>query len=380
MSRSRLTRSGSALVAGAVGLVIAGLLAGYRELLILALVAAMAVVAALLAPRTRSRVQLRRRVSRKLVQRGDELEVALRVRAPVTLVGLRVVDRLDDREIPVGIAHLERGRGVEARYRIRPRERGVRRIGPIGEERSDPLGLAIRRVEHDVIDEVLVHPVVHTLAATTSGAVIRQQALSRKRISDDPVSDFRSLRLYVPGDDPRRIHWASSARVGQPVVRDFLEQRHTLRLVLLETLESTITASGFEEAVEIAASLAIDAWDRGLASITRTRDPGALGSASPIRDRNDVLIQLARVNRTSEAETAEVNRVLQALPTIDQVYCVTGPDSPLLRSLVGSPRYRPYLTAVQVAGEGPIQRVPVTTMRVRSAEEFSSRWRAGRIA
>jgi Protein of unknown function DUF58 len=200
-------------------------------------------------------------------------------------------------------------------------------------------------------------------------------------MSDDPMADFRSLRAYVPGDDPRRIHWPSSARAGQPVVRDFLEQRHTLRLVLLETLESTVSESLFEEGVEIAASLAIDAWEHGLACVTRSTDPEALGSASPVRDPNDVLVQFARVRRTSAAETAGLDSVLKGIPAVDQVYCIAGPESPLLRALHGSARYRSFLQAVTVVPDlSAAGRSMFSGVVVRSAEEFAARWRAGKVS
>ena len=381
MRNTRFTKSGVALAAGALVLVGAGLWSHYGELVALAGLAFAVLIVAGLVPRIASKVQLRRRLSRRMLQRGDELEVVLRIRSRGPLSGLRIVDTLDRNAIPIDIAHLERGKAIEARYKVRPRRRGVRVLGPIGEERTDPFGLAVRTAQHPVLDEILVHPVIHTLGPALHGALVRQQALSRRRLSDDPMAEFRSLRMYVPGDDPRRIHWASSARVGQPVVRDFLEQRQTLRLVILETLESSISETLFEEAAEIAASLAIDAWEQGLGCVTRTRDPEALGSPSPVRDPNDVLVQFARVRRTPEAETAAVNAVLTGIRAVDQVYCICGAESPLLRALNSTARYRSYLHAVHLVGDlRPGLRVAANSVTVRSAEEYAARWRAGKVS
>jgi uncharacterized protein (DUF58 family) len=377
----RLTRSGVALVAGSVTILGVGIVSHYGEMVALAGLAAVVLVVAAVVPRIASRVQLRRRMSRRLLQRGDELEVVLRIRSRGPLSGLRIVDRLDRSEIPIDIAHLERGRAIEARYKVRPRRRGVRVLGPIGEERSDPFGLAVRTAEHPVLDEILVHPVIHRLGPVLHGNLVRQQALSRRRRSDDPMAEFRSLRAYVPGDDPRRIHWPTSARVGQPVVRDFLEQRHTLRLVLLETLEPSISDTLFEEAAEIAASLAIDAWEQGLGCVSRTRDPDAIGNPSPVRDPNEVLVQFARVRRTPEAETTAPNVLLRGIPAVDQVYCVCGLESPLLRALNSTARFRSYLKTVHLVTDlGRGARVGPSSVSVRSAEEFAARWRAGKVS
>src|SRR5687768_2256758 len=37
--------------------------------------------------------------------------------------------------------------------------------------------------------------------------------------------EFRNLRDYRAGDDPRDVHWRSSARLGQPLVREFERER-----------------------------------------------------------------------------------------------------------------------------------------------------------
>lgn len=46
--------------------------------------------------------------------------------------------------------------------------------------------------------------------------------------------DFREMREYVPGDDLRRIDWNTTARMAQPYVRDYAEDRDLTGWLLLD--------------------------------------------------------------------------------------------------------------------------------------------------
>jgi uncharacterized protein (DUF58 family) len=81
----------------------------------------------------------------------------------------------------------------------------------------------------------------------------------------DPSKVSETLREYVPGDEPRRIHWRSSARLGQLVVRQELKARSETSLVVLDCRPTTWNTSpkfvdnnsddNFELAVELLAGL-----------------------------------------------------------------------------------------------------------------------------
>lgn len=86
--------------------------------------------------------------------------------------------------------------------------------------------------------------------------------------------EYRSLRAYRPGDDPRDVHWRSSARLGEPVVREYVrEQARAFWLCLdLRGREASGAADRQvdagapppeEVAVEIAAAVAAGAASRG---------------------------------------------------------------------------------------------------------------------
>jgi uncharacterized protein (DUF58 family) len=73
--------------------------------------------------------------------------------------------------------------------------------------------------------------------------------------------EFRSMRDYRPGDDPRDVHWPSSARRAAPVVRQWERSdghTHWFCLELRGADERTADA-----AVEVVAALAVRATERG---------------------------------------------------------------------------------------------------------------------
>jgi len=72
--------------------------------------------------------------------------------------------------------------------------------------------------------------------------------------------EYRSLRGYRSGDDPRDIHWRSSARMREPVVREYERDGAETRWICLDLRAEPGEAA--EVAVELAASLAARAVGR----------------------------------------------------------------------------------------------------------------------
>jgi uncharacterized protein (DUF58 family) len=66
--------------------------------------------------------------------------------------------------------------------------------------------------------------------------------------------EYRSLRGYRVGDDPRDIHWKSSARLREPVIREYERDGAETRWICLDLRGDQGDAA--EVAIEVAASLA----------------------------------------------------------------------------------------------------------------------------
>src|SRR5690606_7236973 len=88
---------------------------------------------------------------------------------------------------------------------------------------------------------------------------------------------FRSLRSYRSGDDPRDVHWRTSARLPEPVVREYDRESGDVYWICLDT--HCVSAVAGEIAVEVAAALAASAVAKGdqfgFASRDGTVGPGA---------------------------------------------------------------------------------------------------------
>lgn len=102
-------------------------------------------------------------------------------------------------------------------YTVQPRLRGRWLVGPALARVSDPLGIAWADVTMGQPQSVPVRP--HTQALSNNGGGMIGESVRAVRGARTPSSDDSALRDYRSGDDPRRVHWPSSARKGTLVVR-----------------------------------------------------------------------------------------------------------------------------------------------------------------
>jgi uncharacterized protein (DUF58 family) len=126
---------------------------------------------------------------------------------------------------------------VTLRCPIRPAVRGDRRLGPLIALEASPLGLFRRRTVAGVGAALAVYP--------DATRYLRPEALAPNRVlaalgvrpsrRRGEGMEFESLRDYVPGDDPRRVDWAATARRGRLVTRLYQHERNHTVLIALDT-------------------------------------------------------------------------------------------------------------------------------------------------
>jgi hypothetical protein len=128
--------------------------------------------------------------------------------------------------------------------------------GPARSIRGDQLGLLRRSVTWAEEVELFVHPRTVTLAASAAGLVRDLEGQVSNKITNNDLA-FHALRPYVPGDDRRYVHWRTSARIGQLMVRQFQETRRSqITITLPSSAVSYASEDEFELAVSAASSLA----------------------------------------------------------------------------------------------------------------------------
>lgn len=221
-------------------------------------------------------------------------------------VGQRAVGRLEVRntsrrrllpaqiELPVGrgsadfhLPSLGPGASHDDVFAIPTTRRAVVVVGPVLSVRGDPLGLLRRRVRWTDPVDLYVHPELVSLAGAASGVLRDLEGQATRVISDSDMS-FHTLRDYVAGDDRRHIHWKTTARIGELMVRQFEDTRRTHTAIALSTsTDDYASADEFEVAVAAAASIGVQAL-RDERELTVLAGAGPLRVDTPARLLDDV--------------------------------------------------------------------------------------------
>lgn len=147
-------------------------------------------------------------------------------------------------------------------YEVRCRARGRHLVGPLTAQVGDPFDLARVRLEFPGQDELVVYPVVEDLDLPRLSATAGGGGSSATRQLFRSGEEFYTMRPYELGDDLRRIHWPSTARSGQLMIRQEEAARRSVVTVLLDTRSSALAPGDqFEKAVSAAASVCV-AYER----------------------------------------------------------------------------------------------------------------------
>jgi uncharacterized protein (DUF58 family) len=291
-----LTRNGWWFVGLSAACLIAGVALSYRELVMMALALLGCLIVAAVSMRMRPDLDIKRDVSPCRVNEGEGASGVL----TVTNAGRRrsapveAIETLGPATITVPLPSLAPGATHTASYRLPTNRRGCYVVGPLHLGRSDPLRL-IRVSQADSAEVSLwVLPRIHRASPIPTG---RSQELEGPTSNSAPRGGiaFHSLREYVPGDDPRLIHWRSTARTGTLMVRHTVITNEPRLLILLDTSRAAYEEESFEDAVRVAASLVAAGADKRYPTDFRTTG-GVAGSVDPTgTGLTDVMDKLAAV-------------------------------------------------------------------------------------
>ncbi len=285
------TRRGWAVAAGAMILLAAGRVFGIFEMFVLGTGAAGLVVAgAVTVLRRRVDLEATRsvrpsrihvgadsRVELVVTNRGDRASPVIAVRDTLTLQRGSTGEggsapATGRRQARFLLAPLGSGRRDQASYRLPAERRGIFTIGPLQAEVGDAFGLWSRVTTIAAAIELTVYPVVETLAPTVHSQGDDPTSGAPRPATVGPTGeDVYGLRPYQVGDDLRRVHWPSTARTGDLVVRQLELPWQGRATVLLDLRADVHTDATLEAAVSAAASILAAAWaDGALVRLTTT--------------------------------------------------------------------------------------------------------------
>jgi uncharacterized protein (DUF58 family) len=272
---SGLTVRGRAFLAAGVTAITCAIVLDQSELTrVGVLVLSLPLITAWVVGRNRYRLALIRTVTPQLVAAGQPARVTLTLtnegRTPngVLLLEDQVPYVLGTRPRFV-LEGIGTGWRETVTYQVRSDVRGHFEIGPMSVRVTDPFGLVElgrtfrTTVPLTVTPRTVLLPQIPLGGAWTGSGDNRPRAFATGSAEDVTVRDYRQ------GDDLRRVHWRSSARLGELMVRREEQPWQSRATLFLDN--RTIAhrgqgiASSLEAAVSAAASIAVHLSHRGFA-------------------------------------------------------------------------------------------------------------------
>ncbi|MEV2247863.1 DUF58 domain-containing protein [Streptomyces sp. NPDC049970] len=281
-----LTTRGRSFLAAGVAAAVCAYVLGQGDLLRVGLLlAVLPLVCVTVLHRTRHRVSGSRRLSPSQVPTGSEARVHLRMhnvsRLPTGLLMLqdRVPYVLGPRPRFV-LDRVEAGGVREVSYRVRSDLRGRYPLGPLQLRLSDPFGMCELTRSFSAYDTLVVIPLTERLPPLRLAGEASGYGDGRQRSPALSGEDDIIPRGYRHGDDLRRVHWRSTARYGELMVRREEQPQRARCTVLLDTRRIAYQGAGpgsaFEWAVSGAASALVHMLERGFAVRLLTDDGNAV--------------------------------------------------------------------------------------------------------
>jgi uncharacterized protein (DUF58 family) len=303
---SGLTTRGRAFFAAAAAAALASLVLGERDLLRVAvLLATLPLLAAAYVGRSRYKLSCTRTLEPHRVPVGASSRVVLRL---ANLSRLPTGTLLLEDRLPYALGSrprlvLERlgaGQASSVAYTVRADARGRYEVGPLAIRMTDPFGLCELTRSFPSTDHLVVIPQVVPLPQVRLAGEFAGSGDSRARSVSVHGEDDAATREYRHGDDLRRVHWRSTARVGELMVRREEQPWESRATILLDTRSGAHRGEGptasFEWAVSAAASIAMNLRDSGY----RIR---LVDDASIDVDANDAAGEALLMDRLAEVKT-----------------------------------------------------------------------------
>jgi len=248
--------------------------------------------------------------------------------------------------VPAFLSRVGSGDSVAVGSQNRFVQRGVHALETLTLSTSFPFGLFTKERDVPLPGELVIWPRTDRPVRLPAhpGGHGRQQFADASGGAPGARGEYRGLREYRVGDDPRDIHWRTTAKIGTPVTKEYDRDTTDTVRICLDTRGEPGDAA--EVAIEVAAAVAAQAYRIGRRfGITTCTSDLAPGVGSGQLER--VLDLLARVDFDPSAP--------HLTPPIDAMGCV-------LVSLSGARggSYGAYIDPASISGAPPHATAGVT--------------------
>ncbi|MES1248445.1 MAG: DUF58 domain-containing protein [Actinomycetota bacterium] len=200
---------------------------------------------------------VRRNGGGREVLEGEDVRIDLEVEtrssvAPPTLVAVERAGRLGERTVELRREARHRFAGG---YDLRAVRRGRYAYDTVRLTIEDPFGLARAQLEKGEPEALVVYPRLVELESLFSEGGAHAQDGRRLLLRRPTGFELHSVREMVEGDSLRAVHWPSTARRGQLMVKELEDAPRDEVVVLLDAHAAAIGGEAFEVAVRAAGSI-----------------------------------------------------------------------------------------------------------------------------
>ena len=255
----RLTSEGVRFLLFTIGIGVAAVNTGNNLFyLLLAMMLSLVVVSGLLSEQCVRRLHFHRHVP-DLIMANEPTAVTVSLTNDsrwLPSFSIRLYDVAHGQDLDRGlfVDHVPAQRSVMLSYPILASSRGRLRLEGIRAETLFPFGLFLKRALYEVPADIPVSPPIRPLSLRFVDELVSEgQGLSLPKRGHG--TQLYNLRLYRPGDDSRAIHWMTTARTTNLIVRETEAEDQRRITIVLSTVAPDDADPLFERSVSLVASL-----------------------------------------------------------------------------------------------------------------------------
>jgi uncharacterized protein (DUF58 family) len=201
-------------------------------------------------------LELRRRAGKGALLEGEDVWVRLEATSPSRVPPPSLA--LTERIAKLGEQHAtltRSGRVHRGTYVLEAVPRGRYVVEGVHATIDDPFGLARAELELDARGSLLVYPRLVALDRLFSESGAHAQDGRRLLLRRPSGFDLHSVREYEQGESLRKVHWKTTARRGQLMVKELEDAPRDEIAVILDADASAVVGESFEVQVRAAGSI-----------------------------------------------------------------------------------------------------------------------------